>query len=82
MKTLVTHKVLQLLISKVNMETLGKFDLLSIAQYHCRCALLIVSVLRICTNIKSLENNQELQSNDEEDGLELGDTSPQEIPED
>lgn len=33
MEALVTHKVLKLPISKINMETLKKFDTLSIVQY-------------------------------------------------
>lgn len=82
MKALVAHKALQLPILKVNVEMLGKFDASSIVRYQRHCAPLITSVLRTCMGMKSVENDQEFQSNDEEDGLKLGGMPPQEIPED
>lgn len=64
------------------MEMLGKFDASSIVRYQRHCTLLITLVLRTCMGMKSVENDQEFQSNDEEDGLKLGGMPPQEIPED
>ncbi len=82
MEVLVAHKALRLLISKVNVKILGKFDAVSIAQCQRHCAPLLTSILRTCTGIESVDDDQELHSDDEEDGLELGDAPLQEIPED
>ncbi len=76
MKALVAHKALRLLISKVNVETLGKFDAVSIARYQRHCAQLLTSILRTCTRMKSVDDNQEFHSDDERDRLELGDALP------
>ncbi len=82
MEALVAHKALWLPISKVNVETLEKFDAISIAWYQRHCAPLLISILRTCTGMKSVDDDQELYSDNEEDRLELGDAPPQEIPED
>ena len=81
MEALVTYKALPLPISKVNVEILGKFDTLSIAQYQRHYVLLITPVLCICTGMESVKNDQEFQSNDKKDRLELGDIPSQKIPE-
>lgn len=83
MKTLVVYKVLQLSISKINVETLGKFDALAIAWYQRHCVLLPTMVLYICINIKSVDDNQTLNfNNEEEDKVELEDILLHKIPKD
>ncbi len=59
-----------------------KFDAVFITQYQRHYAPLLTSILRTCTRIESVDDDQELYSNDEEDGLKLGDTLLQEVPED
>ena len=81
-KALVAHKALWLFISKSNVEILGKFDIVSIAQCQRYCALLLISILRTYIGIESMDDDQELYSEDEKDGLKLEDLLPQEIPED
>lgn len=83
MEALVAYKALRLPISKVNVETLGKFDVLAIARYQRYCTLILTIVFRTCTSIESVDDDQALDFNDEgEDKVELGDALPQEIPED
>ncbi len=82
MEALVAHKALRLPISQFNVETLGKFDAISIAQCQRHCASLLTSILRTCSEMKSVNDDQKLHSDDEKDGLELGDAPLQEIPED
>ncbi len=81
-EALVTHKILRLPISQVNVETLGKFDAVSIARCQRYCAPLLTSILRTFLGMESVDDNQKLHSNDEEDGLKLGNAPLQEIPED
>ncbi len=59
-----------------------KFDAVSITQCQRHYAPLLTSILRTCTRIESVDDDQELHSNDEEDGLKLGDALPQEVLED
>ena len=82
MEVLVAHKAPRLLIAKVNVETLGKFDVVSIARCQRHCAPLLTSILRTSMGMESVDDNQELYSDDEEDELELEDAPTQEIPED
>lgn len=83
MEALIAHKALRLLISKVNIETLGNFDAFAITQCQCYCGPLLTIVLHICTGIENVDNNQALDSNDEkEDRVELKDALPQKIPKD
>lgn len=70
-KALVTHKALQLSIPKINVETMGKFDALSITWYQHYYALLIISILYIYTGIESVKNDHKLQYNEEKDRLQL-----------
>lgn len=63
------------------MKTLGKFDTVSIARCQHHYAPLLISILRTCTGMESVDNNQKLHSNDEKDRLKLGDAPPQKIPE-
>ncbi len=81
-EVLVAYKALRLLISKVNIETLKKFNTVSIARCQCHCAPLLTSILRTCMRMENVDDNQELHSDDKEDRLELGNTPSQEIPED
>lgn len=78
----VTCKVLQLLLSKINIEKLEKLDIISIAKYQCNYALLLILILHIFTDMKTTDNNQKLHFNEEEAGLELGDALFQKILED
>lgn len=81
-EVLITHKVLWLFISKINVEILGKFDALSITQYQHYYTSLLTSVLHTYTGIKSIENDQKLQFNEKKGGLELRNTLLQKILED
>lgn len=78
-KTLVAHKALQLSTSKVNIKTLGKFDIVSITWFQHHYTPLLISILCTYTNIRSVNNNKELYSNDEKDKSELGNILPQKI---
>lgn len=59
-----------------------KFDAISITQYQHYCALLLILILHIYTNIKSTNNNREFHFNNKEDRLKLRNASSQEILED
>lgn len=57
MEVLIAHRVLQLLIIKINIEILEKFDIFTIAQYQLYCALLLIIVLYIYIGINSVNDN-------------------------
>lgn len=66
--------MLRFFISKINIKTLGKYDVLAIAQCQRYYVSLPTKILHICISIKSVDDNQALDSNDEkEDGVELRD---------
>lgn len=72
--------MLWLLISKVNIETLEKFDALIITQCQYYCVLLLIVVLHTCIDIKNINDNQMLDFNDKEKNkVELGDALSQKI---
>lgn len=62
------------------MKTLEKFDVISIAQCQYHCTPLIILVLYIYIDMEIVKNNQNLQSNDKKNRLELRDAPPQKIP--
>ncbi len=57
-EVLVAHKALRLLIYKVNVKTLGKFDAISIARYQHHCAPLLILILHTCTGMENVDDNQ------------------------
>lgn len=82
MKVLVAYKALRLPIFKVNVKILGKFYVISIAQYQYHYLLLLTLILHTYMEIKNVDNNQKLYCNNKEDRLNLRDIPLQKILED